>query len=676
MPGTALDPMWEQILRATAVNLQPSLLFVVMVGTAVGTIIGALPGLSAVSAVALMLPFTFTMEPAQGLILLAAVYMSAEYGGSISAILINTPGTSGAACTMLDGFPLTRKGQAQEALYTSLLAGTVGGAFGGLVLLFFTPLLAELSLLLGPAEIFWIVVAGLSLVASLSGKHVIKGLVGVVLGVALTIPGQDAISGDMRFTFDKPELVGGIPLVPSLLGLFAVASILDLLENPGAAIAPLAMRRGALWFVVGKLARMKALLLWSSVLGTLVGIVPGAGASISAFVAYGEAKRISRHPEEFGTGSYEGVAAPECANNAVVGGAMVPLLALGIPGSGSAAVMYGALTIHGILAGPQLFAERGDIAYTFMVGLMFTVVAMLIFGLVTIRWSSLMVRAPARFMVPGVLALSAIGTYGLSNSLFDVYVLIAIGISGYLLSKAGIPIVTVALGLVLGNLAEQSFQQAVLVGAVDKGSTWLYFMSRPLAVTLMLGAVVVLVSGALQIVRSGSIAGGAEGESQTHRGSPSGINMRTMDILLAAALIALAVYGLVEAQAFSERGAQLPRLLCWLFILLAAVLLAVVLNPRTGRAAARIFPFAEVPWRLWSAAVAAFVVFGYMIAALGFYESALLFLAVTACMMSAGEPGFYRRWLAPLLFAVGFDAALYVVFRLILEIPTPGGVLL
>ncbi len=238
--------MWDQIFAAVMVNLQPSMLFVVAVGTVVGTIIGALPGLSAVSGVALMLPFTFTMEPARGLTMLAAVYMSAEYGGSISAILINTPGTSGAACTLLDGTPLTKKGYAQEALYTSLLAGTVGGAFGGLVLLFFTPVLADLSLFLGPAEIFWVAVSGLSLVASLSGKHIIKGLAGVLLGVALTVVGQDAISGDMRFTFDFYQLVAGIPLVPALLGLFAVGSILNLLEYPEQSIARLVMRKGAL----------------------------------------------------------------------------------------------------------------------------------------------------------------------------------------------------------------------------------------------------------------------------------------------------------------------------------------------------------------------------------------------------------------------------------------------
>ncbi|HSB72383.1 MAG TPA: tripartite tricarboxylate transporter permease [Candidatus Methylomirabilis sp.] len=668
--------MWDQMLAGLVVNLQPSVLLVVAIGTVVGTIIGALPGLSAVSGVALMLPFTFTMEPARGLIMLAAVYMSAEYGGSISAILINTPGTSGAACTLLDGTPLTKKGQAQEALYTSLLAGTVGGAFGGIVLLFFTPILADLSLFLGPAEIFWVAVAGLSLVASLSGKHIVKGLVGVILGVALTTVGQDAISGDMRFTFEVYQLVAGIPLVPALLGLFAVASILNLLENPDQSIAPLILRKGALRFACEKLMGMKLLLLWSSILGTVVGIIPGAGASISAFVAYGEAKRISKHPEEFGHGSYEGVAAPECANNAVVGGAMVPLLALGIPGSGSAAVMYGALTVHGILAGPRLFTERADVAYTFMVGLMSTVVAMLIFGLVTIRWSSLMVHVPARFMVSGVLALSAIGTYGLRNSLFDVYVLIALGVLGYLFSKLDIPLVTIALGLVLGNLTEQSYQQAMMVGVVDAGSGWLYFLKRPIAVILMLAALAVLISGILQNIKESSSALPAPSQSGLAPGERRRISLRAANIVIGLLLVALALFGLVEAQGFSERGAMLPRLLCGVLMLLGTILAVASLRPRTGVAQARAFPFAGVPWPLWWGAVAAFTLFGLAADRFGFYESAFVFLVVTTWMMSSGVADPRRRWLVPILYAGGFDAALYLVFRLILDIPTPPGPLL
>lgn len=665
--------MWDAIFNAILTNLQFSHLFVVLVGTLAGTVIGALPGLSAVSGVALLLPFTFTMDPAQGLIMLAAVYMSAEYGGSISAILINTPGTSGAACTMLDGTPLTRQGKAQEALYISLLAGTVGGLVGALALLFFTPTLADMSLLLGPAEIFWIAVSGLALVATLSGRHTVKGLIGVSIGVGMTLVGQDAISGDMRFMFDDYRLVGGIPLVPALLGLFAVASILELLERSNEAVAPLILRKGALLSVVKALSQMKIQLLWSSILGTAVGIIPGAGASISAFVAYGEAKRISKTPEMFGKGSYEGVAAPEAANNAVVGGALVPLLALGIPGSGSAAIMFGALTVHGILAGPRLFTERADIVYTFMIGLLVTVFAMLIIGLLTIRWSSLIVRTPRKAMVPSVLVLSVIGSYGLANNLFDIYVLLTVGVVAYLLAKIDIPVVTIALGLVLGRLMEESFQQAALVGQVDFGSTWLYFANRPLALMLMVAAFAILALGVLQIFRERRLARDEATVREDRNGK--GINLRTANFGLGAVLIALAVYIFSEARAFTEAGAQFPNLVAGAFITFGGILLVVNLNPRTGALRAGIRPYSSVPWRIWISVVAALALFALGADLIGFYESAFLFLFFTSWLLSGDEVSPTRRIGVAAAFAAVFAAAVFLAFRIVLGIPTPPGLI-
>jgi len=666
--------MAAEILHAVQANLQLSHLLVVLVGTIAGTVIGALPGLSAVSGVALLLPFTFGMEPAQGLIMLAAVYMSADYGGSISAILINTPGTSGAACTTLDGTPLTRQGKAQEALYTSLLSGTVGGLIGALVLLFFTPVLARGSLLLGPAEIFWIAVSGLALVATLAGRHVVKGLVGVLIGIALTLIGQDAISGDMRFMFDDWRLVGGIPLVPALLGLFAVASILGLLERVSDPVAPLTLRKGALRFVLEKLAGMKGLLLYSGILGTLVGIIPGAGASISAFVAYGEAKRISKHPEEFGHGSYEGVVAPETANNAVVGGAMVPLLALGIPGSGSAAIMFGALTVHGILPGPRLFTERGDIVYTFMVGLLFTVVAMLLIGLLSIRWSSLIVRTPRRAMVPAVLVLAMVGTYGLANSLFDVYVLLVTGVVAYLLAKLDVPVVTIALGLVLGGLMEESFQQAALVGQVDAGSTLAYFASRPLALLLMCVAFAIVAAGILQILRQRRADAARPAEASAGAGG-SGPSMRVMNLVLGVSLIALAGYIFYEAGDFSEMGARFPLLVAYGFLALGAILLAMNLPPKAAMIAGS-RPFADVPWRIWGTVVGALALFGFAVDVIGFYESAFLFVLFTYWLLAPEGLSQVRRLTNAAVFAAPFTIAVYVAFRLVLEIPTPRGLII
>ncbi len=665
--------MAAQILHAVQANLQLSHLLAVLVGTVAGMVIGALPGLSAVSGVALLLPFTFTMEPAQGLIMLAAVYMAAEYGGSISAILINTPGTSGAACTTLDGTPLTRQGKAQEALYTSLFSGTVGGTIGALVLLFFTPALARASLLLGPAEIFWIAVAGLALVATLAGRHLVKGLIGVLIGIALTLVGQDAISGDMRFMFDDWRLVGGLPLIPILLGLFAVASILGLLERVGEPVAPLVLHKGAIRFVLAKLAGMKGLLLYSGILGTLVGIIPGAGASISAFVAYGEAKRISKHPEQFGHGSYEGVVAPETANNAVVGGALVPLLALGIPGSGSAAIMFGALTVHGIIPGPRLFTERGDIVYTFMIGLLLTVVAMLIIGLVSIRWSSLIVRTPRRAMVPAVLVLSMVGTYGLANSLFDVYVLLTTGIVAYLLAKLDVPIVTIALGLVLGSLMEESFQQAVLVGQVDAGSTLAYFASRPLALLLMVVAFAIVAAGVLQILRQRrEDAEAPPPDAPAVGGGPS---LRAMNMIFALILLALGGYIRYQALDFSAMGARFPALVGYGFLLLGVILLAMNVS-RAALLDGGSRPFAGVPWRVWGTVVAALALFGYAVDGIGFYEAAFLFVLFTYWLLAPAATSQPKRLVGAVLFAAPFTAAVYVAFRIVLEIPTPRGLIL
>jgi putative tricarboxylic transport membrane protein len=418
---------------------------------------------------------------------------------------------------------------------------------------------------------------------------------------------------------------------------------------------------------------MKIQLLWSSVLGTAVGIIPGAGASISAFVAYGEAKRISKTPELFGKGSYEGVAAPEAANNAVVGGALVPLLALGIPGSGSAAIMFGALTIHGILAGPRLFTERADIVYTFMVGLLVTVFAMLIIGLATIRWSSLIVRTPRRVMVPAVLVLSVIGSYGLNNNLFDIYVLLIVGVIAYMLAKVDVPVVTIALGLVLGSLMEESFQQAALVGQVDFGSTWLFFASRPLALALMAVAFVIIALGVTQILRDRRAA--AEAAIVAEPGTRRGVSLRTANILLGGLLVALAVYVVGEARAFTDEGAQFPNLVAGAFIVLGGILFAVNVYPRSGAYRSNIRPFDGVPWRVWGPVVAALALFALGTDWIGFYESAFLFLLFTSWLLSGDGETPARRLGIAAIFAAVFVTIVYIAFRLVLQIPTPHGLI-
>ena len=657
--------LWEAFLN----NLAPELLLLILAGAAVGTIIGAIPGLSAVSAVALVLPFTFAMNPIHSLLLLASVYTSAEYGGSIPAILIGTPGTSGAVATLLDGHPLTLQGKAREALYTSLFAGTVAGLLGALAALFFTPWLASLVLLFGPAEIFWVAVSGLALVASLTARaNVIKGLIGVALGFALTIVGQDPITGNLRYTFGLHQLVGGVGLVPALLGLFAVASVFELVERRGEAIAPLAGERGSALFVLRKLVEHRLCLMVSSLIGILIGAIPGAGASMSAFVSYGVAKRLSKRPEAFGKGSYEGLIAPEAANNSMVGGSFIPLLTLGIPGSSSAAVIYGALSVHGIIPGPRLFTERAELAYTFLVGLAFTTLAMLVFGMATIRWSSLVVRVPSTMMLPAVLATSAIGAYSLNNNLFDVYVLMAVGIVGFLLLRAGVPLAAMALGLVLGSLTEQNFQRMAIVAQVQAGSIWAYTLSRPLAVGLMLFAVAVVVAGLVQLWREREPAKAAE--AAPPEGRDRGPSLRTTHTLMVLVVAAVSVWALAQAQHFSPQGALFPRLVFGSLLALSGLQLAQTWLG--GQRDARRYPFEGFPWRLWFAVVLAFVGLGLAIPRLGFYAAVLVFSALVCYLLIPMGPALQRLRTAT-GFAVIFTLVLYACFKGVLAVPTPRG---
>lgn len=669
--------MWDHILNGLIANFMPSHLLTVFIGAIAGLVIGALPGLSAVSGVALMLPFTFGMDPAQGVIMLASVYMSAEYGGSISAILLNTPGTSGAACTTIDGTPMTKRGEAQEALYLSLLASAFGGLVGALALLFLTGPLAKASLLLGPGDIFWVAIAGLSLVAGLASGNLVKGLIGVVLGIAMTLVGQDLVTGEMRYVLDY-RFVGGISVVPALLGLFTVATILALLEAPDTAVAPLNIRNGVFKTVLRRMSKMKILMIWSSVVGTIVGVVPGAGASVSAFLAYGEAKRISKNRAEFGKGAWEGVVAPEASNNAVVGGSLVPLLALGIPGSGSAAIMFGALAVHGIIPGPRLFVERADLAYTFIIGLFFTVVAMTIIGLLTIRWSSLVVKVPGIFMIPGILVLSLIGAYGIQNSVVDVYILVAVGLVAYFLSKLDVPAVTVALGFVLGRLMEESFQQTVLLAEIrNEGSLTAYFLSSWVTIVLIAITLLVVVTGLMQF-RAESKAKLAAGEDDISVDGPmDGITMRSGNVILAAVTIVGALLLMWGAADFASKSAFFPNILSGLLIVLSLVLAAVSFKSGPNTRMARTYPFAGVPWFNLLVAMLALILCTASLTHLGFYESSFLFASgVTWFLTARGKNGNgVRAAMVSVTYGALLTLVVYVLFKLVLGVVTAPGII-
>ena len=352
-------------------------------GTFVGIVVGCLPGLTATMALALLVPITFTMPPVQGFIMLCVLYVGAMYGDAIPATLINTPGTPSAIATTFDGFPLARKGMAQHSLVAAAFSSMIGGLVGTVMLLFLSPPLAKIAIQFGPAEYFWMAIFGLTIIATLSTESILKGLIGGALGLLLSTVGISPIAGDVRFTFGLSSLQGGIDLIVALIGFFSLPQVLEMVEQCRLQehIGAFAPRPGVNVQVIKELIRKPGLLLRSSLVGTIIGIIPGAGGNIAGLVSYNEAVRWSSNPEQFGRGTIDGVAASEAANSAVVPGALTPLLTLGIPGSPAAAVILGTLLLHGLRPGPELYTEFGEITYALIFSLMVSSGVMLIMGL-------------------------------------------------------------------------------------------------------------------------------------------------------------------------------------------------------------------------------------------------------------------------------------------------------
>ena len=451
-----------------------------------GIIMGAIPGLSGTLGIALLLPFTFGLEPGLALLMLGAVYCGSEYGGSIPSILINTPGTAAALCTTFDGHPMARNGQAQKALLTALLSSVFGGLFGVCSLVFLSVPLARVAMSFGAPEQFWLCVFALTIIASLSSGHVLKGIIGALLGLLLACVGMDPITGIPRFTFNTMELMNGINVVPALIGLFAIPQALLLLRPAGekGVMAPYNPAPGVFWQTLKDFFRRIWVVGVSGVIGVIVGIMPGAGGNIASFVAYNEVKRFSKKPEEFGTGVMEGVMAPEVCNNAVVGGAQIPMLTLGIPGSAPAAVMLGALMTHGLKPGFDLFAEQGDIVFTYTFGLILSNILILLLGLVLVRIFVRALQIPQHFLVVAILALSVVGSYSIGSSLMDVLSMAACGLLGYVLVRFRYGVAPMALGLILGTTMEEGFKLSLHLGSAE-GNIMLFFFSRPQSLALI-----------------------------------------------------------------------------------------------------------------------------------------------------------------------------------------------
>ena len=454
--------MLEHLMEAFSnlASWQP--LLAIVVGVIVGVLAGAMPGLSPSTAVALLVPFSYQMQPTLALILLSSIYIAANYGGSITAVLINTPGTPSAAVTTIDGYPLTLKGEAGKGLGTALISSTIGGAFGVVILILFAVPLAKFALKFSAADYFALSLFGLTTVASMGSGNIVKSLMAIALGLFIKTVGIDPISGVSRFTFGIDDLYDGFNLVPALIGLFAVSVVFSKIEEDKLGSKAMIKISNKLPAFI-ELWKIKFTVFRSSLIGTIIGIFPGAGATIAAFISYDVAKRSSKTPEEFGKGCLDGVAAAEGANSSSVGGALVPLLALGIPGSATGAVLLGAFMLHDLNPGPLLFKDSPEVVYGIFASLLLANLVMLLLGIFGNRFFIKVVSVPEKIMYPMILMISIIGSFAVNGSMFDVYACMGFGVLGWLLKRFDFPVPPVVLGIVLCKMVEENFRRAVMM---------------------------------------------------------------------------------------------------------------------------------------------------------------------------------------------------------------------
>lgn len=479
--------MLDNILIGLSNLMQPFNFFVFVGATVIGFLGGALPGISGTMMIILFLPFSYSMGPIPAFILLTTVYAASVFSGLISAILFRTPGTPEAVATVFDGYPMSQQGKTGQALGIGIFCSVAGGIIGSLFLIFLTPLLASFALRFSSPEYFSLAVLGLTVVVSLGAKDLVKGFIGVLIGLLLATFGMDTLTGSERFTFGMSSLLNGIGLIPVIIGLFAISEVFRKFnqKNEGFVITEKFSTRIFDWQIF---KQIKGTIAKSSLIGVFIGILPGIGATTAAMVSYSEAVRSSDHPERFGTGIAEGIAAPETANNAAAMGTMIPLISLGIPGGASTAVLIGAFILHGLQPGPMLIRDSPDLVYTIFVTMLFVNFLVLFLAKPFIRVFSKILSVPFSVLGPLIILFSVIGTYAVSNSVMDIWIMLLFGILGYYFDKLNIPLSAIILGLVLGPLAEKEFRRSL---EMSDGQLSIFF-TRPISVVLLVIAAISL----------------------------------------------------------------------------------------------------------------------------------------------------------------------------------------
>jgi len=634
-------------------------------GVAAGTIIGSIPGLTATMAVAVLVPITFSMAPESALILMGAIYTGAIYGGAYAAILLNTPGTPSAIATTFDGYPMARRGDGDLAVSVACLSSVIGGLVGALALLLLAPPLAEAALAFGPVEYFWLAVFGLSLIAALSTGDFLKGVIGACFGLLLSAIGVSETSGEVRFTFGVGTLLGGVEIVSALIGLYCVPVLIELVATPARHLTLAAENRGfRLREAFASLMANKLNVIRSSVIGTMVGALPGAGGSIAGLVAYSEARRVGRGEEKFGEGNPGGVVASESANNATVGGGFIPTLVLGIPGTPPDAVILGALLVQGVRTGPTLFSQGADIVYTFIFGLLLATILMLPVGLLIGRFAyGAIVRAPKSALAPVVAFMTVIGSFAIRNSVSDIVIMIVLGVIGWLATRRGYSVSPIVLGLILGRIAEEGFVQGWTIGDA-MGDLWGQFFGRPLSLVIIALTLISFLYPFLPQIRA-RLPGAARAPGPRIARAPARAVLRDAASLALFALVGVVV--VVQSGSLNPDAAVFPRTIAIAMLVvigLAALRLiatrAVVEERGEGSVRRRIAAPAVM---LGAVALIPLVGFGAAGLAMGF---ALMLVA-----QHGRAPA--RFWL---LLSAGVGATIIAfthVFREVLGVPLPGG---
>ncbi|BDH60174.1 hypothetical protein MTP04_03040 [Lysinibacillus sp. PLM2] len=473
--------MIANLIEGFSMIFSLEILLMIVAGSLIGYFVGALPGLTPSIGIAILVPLTFGMDPIAALVLLVALYGAAEYGGGITAILLNAPGTAAAAATAWDGYPLAQKGMANKALTVSILSSGIAAFISTIFLILTAVPMAKFALNFGPLEYFALAIFGLSLISILSEGSIVKSLIGMFFGLVIICVGIDPMVGVTRYA-QSGNLLGGIPFLPALIGLFALSEVFYMLENSKNEKAVVEKVKGLGFTKLDFKKIWVTMIIKAPIIGYVIGVIPGAGATVASLVAYSEAKNSSKDKESFGKGNIVGIAAAEGANNSAVPGALAPMLALGIPGSASAAILIGALTIQGLQAGPKLFSDTPEIPYSLFASLLISVPVMTIIGLLGVNLWVKVIKIPKNILAIIVTTVCIVGSYSYSNSMYPVWIMLIFGVLGYFIRKVDVPTTPIVLSMVLGFMIETNFRRAMIVSTEG----YSFFFTRPIALVLVL----------------------------------------------------------------------------------------------------------------------------------------------------------------------------------------------